>query len=428
MGRLFGRISIVVVSIIIALILFFSGFREIRDGYMGVEISKIGKYRVLPKPLRAGWYWRRPFMVEFEQYSMIERNIYESREVLSKNKKKITVSLYVYFKLNKEKLVEVHKNFGSDYKIREQVKNITVSLIGSITKDYSREEIFSSKRNVIVNAIHQSLKDKFYEVGIEFTKIIVSDISYPGHYVKELQINFPSTITPLRLTHKCLSKEKSRIDLTGVVYYYFHAKDAEKAYKVLGQNYVQGFLKSKVKEAFHKSSSIYSLEEIFMSQGRKQLVDTIGKTLKAELAEYYIQISNVVIESVNFEAKYQEQLEQIAITQKEVEKAKMLLVKEKEMAKLTRFQEDERLQAFRRKEQLENDMQKLKAKTFKEAEILKAEGKAAALIKIQKIIKENPELMQYMFIEKISDKVKVMVVPSKNGKIMLDSLKNELKK
>ena len=70
----------------------------------------------------------------------------------------------------------------------------------------------------------------------------------------------------------------------------------------------------------------------------------------------------------------------------------------------------------------EKEAELVRAEGERAAEIIRAEGKAQALLKVQKIIAENPGILRYLYVDKISDKVKVIVLPANDKNLDFQSL------
>ena len=417
-----GRIIITTIIIIVLLILVAAGFKDVHDGYMAVEVCKIGKHRILPQPLPAGWYWRRPFMVYFVLYNMRERiSDLSTVEVLTKDKKKLSINSEVYYQLQEQKLVDLHKRFGNDYKIDRIIHAQARSCLERILKNFLREEAFGAKRADMKKMVLAELRQEFDSAGIAIRDFLIQSISFPDKYTERLKQYFPSMMTALSFSQECLSKNKSRLFIDGAIYFYIEPQHAEYVYEKLGTNYAKTFLVHQVKAVVHAVSSNYSPDEIFQDKSRKQVVQEIIDRLRSRLQPYQIKIGEATIQAVRFPQQYQEKLDAIELNVKEIQKIQAELDKEKELAKLTRFKNQEKGDAEVLRAKSDKDARLIQAQGIRDAAILEAEGKAASLQKIQKIITENPKLMQYLFIDKISNNVKVIVVPAKNGNLLLES-------
>ena len=352
-----GRILITTIIVFILIILFAAGFKDVYDGHMAVEICKIGKHRVLPQPLPSGWYWRRPFMVYFVRYNMRERSADIDRlAVLSKDKKKLSIDSVVYYQLQEQKLVDLHKRFGSDYKINNKVHAYTRSVIERCIKRFLREEAFGGKRDQVKKMVLADLQQEFGTAGITIRDFLLRSISFPDQYTQRLQQYFPATMTALPFSQECLSKNKSRLFVDGAVYFYIEPQYAEYVYETLGTNYAKTFLTHQVKAMVNAVCSRYEPDQIFQDNSRKQVVQEITDRLRTRLQSRRIKIGETTIHAVRFTKEYQEQVDAIELNKKEIAKIQIELDKEKELAKLSRF-----------KNQEAGDAEIMRAKSNKEA-------------------------------------------------------------
>lgn len=295
------RALVLILILFVALVLFFSGFRNIPDGYMGVEVAALGKPRIMPDALPQGWHWRRPIMIQIHPYQISEQSLYLSMpDVRTADKKSISFELNIYYTLSGEKLVNIHTKFRRPNTIYEKIKHFSEACVLEIGKEFSQQEIVEHAKEKVSQTILKSLKAEFEEIGIQITNVLLTRISLP-------------------------------------------ADEAENAQKKM--------------------------------------------------------------EQMDLNAK---------IRQKEMEIIHAERIKEQEL----RVKEAE--------SQQKADI--LRAEGLKQAEILKAEGKAEALLKIQKVIGENPNLLRFLYIDKISDKVQVIVAPAHGSDLLIDEAMKTVQK
>ena len=144
------------------------------------------------------------------------------------------------------------------------------------------------------------------------------------------------------------------------------------------------------------------------------------------MLKHKIEVDNINF-TLEFTSRYKKLLEQKQLLEQKVQKMKLESELAKEEARRREKQKDDEL-AWEMKKATAQREQKLRdAKAERDAKILKAEGEVKALLKVQKIISENPQILRYLYINKLSKNVKVIVVPSGKEGIMFDQAVKELK-
>ena len=96
------------------------------------------------------------------------------------------------------------------------------------------------------------------------------------------------------------------------------------------------------------------------------------------------------VRNVNFTEDYKKAIEQKQIAQQQAEQMQFVLQKERQEA----------------------ERKKVEADGLKLAAIARAEGDAKALELISEQLARNPNLVNYRFVEKLSDQIQVMMLPS----------------
>ncbi|WP_372367019.1 SPFH domain-containing protein [Candidatus Uabimicrobium sp. HlEnr_7] len=425
MNKIIIRMVICIVLVVAAVVLFSVGFRFINDGYMGVETSVVGKERVLPKPLRAGWYWRRPLMVNIETYSINELNqSCAIQNALDKNKKWVNVQARLYYQLHGEKLPELHKKYKNQFLINNKVKSFFEWQFKASLTEFSREEVFGKSRNKLIDIVTKRMKESFETEGIIINKVAIENLSFPKSYTEDIN-NYPTTSVPVTLSKmECYTSDKQRLILDFKVYYHIAPKNTERVHNELGTAYVKKDIEPAAKSAISSSTTLYSLDDIYNGKTRAKVETQIESSLKEKMANNGIEIDDVMITNVNFDSDYQNILDQIQKSQRNIE---LLKIEEKENQIRDEI-EDKKLERQRRNQKLDAETEKqaeiIRAEGARESEIMRAAGKAEALLKVQKIIAENPDILRYLYVDKISDKVKVIVMPS-NDNLNVEGLLND---
>lgn len=430
MNKVFFRVCLVLAILVLGLLLFFAGFRKISDGYMGVEILAIGKEKVSERPLTSGWHWRRPLMVEIQRYNMTEQMVEVAlQNVSTTEKKSLDISCQLYYQLQADKLVDLHKRFSNGYSIQTKVTNFLQAKISETVQKYSRGQIFGASRPDFKAELESGIKKEFDLSGVKINNLLISNLRFPDQYTRDIERFYPSQMTPVSLKKLCYSKEKSAFTVHLNVYYHIEPKDAEGVHNRLGTGYVNSILVPNVKSSLDSLTTNYTLDEIYQSNSREKVTESLLLALRKDAVNYNIQIDDVRIEALSFSKSYQNLLEEIQRAERQVQRLSVERKLIEEKARNRRIEKEREYEEKRREAEAEQQAQLIHAKGVRESELLKAEGKAEALLKVQKVISENPSILRYLYLDKISDKVKVIVVPAgENGLPLSEALQTIEKK
>lgn len=130
-------------------------------------------------------------------------------------------------------------------------------------------------------------------------------------------------------TQKAIAKvgaaSKDLQDVTGevAVNYSVTNESALKIYKELGKDYVDTVLTPAISEAFKQATSKYTAEGVITN--RAELKEAIVTDLKARMGNYGIAIVDINITDLNFSKEFNAAIEQKAVAQQEVERARQEL-------------------------------------------------------------------------------------------------------
>jgi len=147
-------------------------------------------------------------------------------------------------------------------------------------------------------------------------------------------------------------------------------------------------------------ASQYGIEEIVSSQ-RGELEDSITTQLALKLAENDLLLVDFVLRDIHFSDEYAAAIEQKQIAEQLALQAAYVVQQ--------RFQEAEQA---RQQAQGLADAVVIAAEGDAEARLIQAEAEAEALRMLALALGENPDLLTYLYITKLSPNVEVMFLPS----------------
>ncbi len=163
------------------------------------------------------------------------------------------------------------------------------------------------------------------------------------------------------------------IDLT--VWYRINPDQLVDVHRLIGPTYKEKVIKPAVRSVTRHVISKYSIMEVY-SERRKDIEDEIFATLKGLLEKDGFIIEGVVLRDVHFTPDFAQSIEQKQIAQQDAERMNYVLEKEQK-------------EAQRKK--------------------IEAQGKAEAIRIVSQQLKHNPEYITYLYVDKLSDDVQVIV-------------------
>ena len=146
--------------------------------------------------------------------------------------------------------------------------------------------------------------------------------------------------------------------------------------------------------------SQFRVDEV-VSTKRFELEQMITNALQEKLQENGLVLEDFVMRNINFTQEYAQAIEQKQIAEQRALQAKFEVEQKKQEA-----------EQARQVAQGEADAQVIRAQGEAQARLIQAEAEAKALQMIAQVIKDNPELLTYQYIEKLAPGVQVMLVPN----------------
>ena len=146
--------------------------------------------------------------------------------------------------------------------------------------------------------------------------------------------------------------------------------------------------------------SQYGVEDV-VSNKRSDLVDKINKALTAKLADNGLILVDFVLRNITFSPEYSASIEQKQIAAQQAEQAKLVVESKKQEA-----------EQARQTAQGVADAQVIEAKGAADARLISADAEAKSLLLISQAIKDNPSLLTYQYITKLSPNIQTMLLPS----------------
>jgi regulator of protease activity HflC (stomatin/prohibitin superfamily) len=147
-------------------------------------------------------------------------------------------------------------------------------------------------------------------------------------------------------------------------------------------------------------ASRYGVEEIVSSK-RGELVVSISNELEKKFSENDLIMVDFVLRNIHFSEEYAAAVEQKQIAEQTAKQALFTVEQKKQEA-----------EQARQVAQGKADYVVIEAKGAAEARMIQAEAEAKALEVISIILQNNPDLLTYQYITKLSPQIQVMLLPN----------------
>ncbi len=170
-------------------------------------------------------------------------------------------------------------------------------------------------------------------------------------------------------------------------------------YKTWRNNYEDGLVRPSSRGIIRDVASQYGIEEIVSSK-RVEMELAITAELERVFSDNNLILQDFVLRNIRFSDEYALAVEQKQIAEQQAQQAKFVVESKKQEA-----------EQARQIAQGAADAVVIAAQGDAEARIIQAEAEAKALKLIAQVLSENPNLLTYQYINKLSPNVQVMLLP-----------------
>ncbi len=176
-GKLITTGVLIFIALIIILIFSNATFLTIDAGERGVLFKRFSGGLEKGKVYQPGFHMIAPWNTMYV-YDVREQQMEEPMEVLSNNGLNIQVDITVRFNPQHNKIGDLHEKFGKDYAnnlVRSEVRSSVRKIIGR----YQPEELYSSKREEVQQAIHKDLQTVLGNNYVDLRATLIRNIALP---------------------------------------------------------------------------------------------------------------------------------------------------------------------------------------------------------------------------------------------------------
>jgi regulator of protease activity HflC (stomatin/prohibitin superfamily) len=196
------------------------------------------------------------------------------------------------------------------------------------------------------------------------------------------------------------TKDGQQVYIDASVIYAVDPAKVVKLYTTWKKDYENGLVRPQARGVIRDASSQYGVEEIVTTK-RAEMEQTITDQLTKAFSDNNLVLVSFVLRNVRFSDEYAKAVEQKQIAEQQALQAKLTVEQKKQEA-----------EQVRQTAQGAADAAVITAKGAADARVIQAEAEAKALEAIAAALKDNPDLLTYTYIQKLSPNVQVMYLPS----------------
>jgi prohibitin 2 len=156
--------------------------------------------------------------------------------------------------------------------------------------------------------------------------------------------------------------------------------------------YEDEFVRPRTRSLIYNRAAQYTVEQIYGSK-RTELQDAIQEEIRQDFEAQGLTLVQFLLRNISFSTEYAQAVEQKQIAQQNAERAKFLVQQQEQEAARVRVE----------------------AQGIRDAAITRAEGESQALQLVANALRNNPDLIQYTYVQKIAPNVSVIVLPNGGG-------------
>ena len=166
------------------------------------------------------------------------------------------------------------------------------------------------------------------------------------------------------------------------------------------QNTYVDLIRSQVRGIIRDAVSQYKVDEV-VSTKRFEMVQTVEDNLRLKMEANGLILNDFVMRNIAFSPEYSASIEQKQIAEQQAQQAKLVVEQKKQEA-----------EQVREVAKGAADAAVTRAEGEAQARLIQAEAEAKAMLLIAEVLKNNPNLLNYQYITKLSEDISVMLVPS----------------
>lgn len=201
-----------------------------------------------------------------------------------------------------------------------------------------------------------------------------------------------------------------KVNIDASVIYSIDPTQVVKVHLAWQDRYENGLIRPVVRGIIRDVIAQYKVGEVYSTR-RADIENSIREQLATELERNGLLLDNFLVRDIAFTEEYSQSIEQKQIAEQEAERAKFVVQQRQQEAEQQRVQAQGVADAAVIAAEAQAKSVVLQAQAEAEAIKINAEAQATALQQIGDALKTNPDLLEYTYVEKLSDNVEIMLVP-----------------
>lgn len=188
------------------------------------------------------------------------------------------------------------------------------------------------------------------------------------------------------------------VDIT--IIYRIPGPTSGQVYRSWNENYLNGFVRPTTRSVAREVVSRYSAEQIY-GEAREQLGNDIQEALAVRFTEENLVLTDLLVRDINFSQEFTQAIEQKVVAEQNLARAR---------TEAQRVEAEAQGQARAALARAEGDASAIE---------VRAQAEAEALRLVSQQISSNPSLIQYLYVQNLSDNVSIALVPT-NSPFLFD--------
>jgi regulator of protease activity HflC (stomatin/prohibitin superfamily) len=213
------------------------------------------------------------------------------------------------------------------------------------------------------------------------------------------------------------TKDGQQVYIDASVIYAVDPNKAVDLYRTWRKDYENGLVRPQSRGIIRDVSSQYGVEEIVTGK-RAEMEQQITEQLVEVFSKNNLVLQDFILRNIRFSDEYATAVEQKQIAEQQAQQAKFVVESKKQEAEQARQVAQGAADAAVTAAKGAAEARVIAAEADAKARVLQAEAEAKALQLVAAVLKENPTLLQYQYITKLSPNVQMMIVPSNSPFIL----------
>lgn len=208
------------------------------------------------------------------------------------------------------------------------------------------------------------------------------------------------------ITVEARTSDGQRIFVDSSVIFQLDKDEVVSIHKEWQRRYIDDLILPQARGIIRDSVSQYRVDEVLSSK-RFEMSDQITEDLRVVLADNGLVLVDFVLRDITFTEEYAQSIEQKQIAEQQALQAQFVVESKRQEA-----------EQARQIAQGQADAAVIAAKGAAEARLIEAEAEAQALDLLAQALENNPQLLQYQYILKLSPGVQTIFIPTDNQFIL----------